>query len=162
MKFISENWQKINTELVCFGARDNQYGSFNITKSGLLKTMKLVHKSGSIKCNPNDPASYWGCRYASTYGTNGLMTIITNTKGEVILPSAGELKAHNWCNTEQHFYSINGTHHTSPELVYRVLPNPLSVSRDQELQIWYGQDWIHCSEDDNNGTTCVDVYAWYA
>ena len=162
MKFISKNWQKINTDLVCFGSRGNQYGSFSITKSGLLKTMKLVHKSGSIKCNSNDPASYWGCRYAPRYGTNGLMTIITNAKGKVTLPSAGELKAHNGCNKKQHFYSINETHHTSPELVYRDLPNLLPVSRDQEFQIWYGQDWIHCSEDDNNGTTCADVYAWYA
>ena len=82
------------------------------------------------------------------------MTIITNAEGKVILPSAGELK--------YYYYSINGTHHTSPELVYRDLPNPLSVSRDQELQIWYGQDWIDWSEGNNNGTTCVDVYAWYA
>jgi len=153
LKFTSENWQKINTALVCFGARDNQYGSFNITKSGLLKTMKLVHKSGSIKCTPVYPASYWGCK-SSVYGNNGLMTIITNAEGKVILPSAGELK--------YYYYSINGTHHTSPELVYRDLPNPLSVSRDQELQIWYGQDWIDWSEGNNNGTTCVDVYAWYA
>ena len=90
------------------------------------------------------------------------MTIITNTEGEVILPSAGELKANNGCKKKQHFYTINGTQHTSPELAYHDLPNPLSVSRDQEFQIWYGQDWIHCSENDNDGTTCVDVYAWYA
>jgi len=89
------------------------------------------------------------------------MTIITNTEGEVILPSAGELKANNMCS-KKHFYRITGTKHTSPELVYHDLPNPLSVSRDQELQIWYGQDWIHCAQDDNSGTTCVDVYAWYA
>ena len=89
------------------------------------------------------------------------MTIITNTEGMVILPSAGELKAHFLYNKKQ-YYSINGTHHTSPELVYRDLPNPLSVSRDQELQIWYGQDWIDLSEENNNGKTCVDVYAWYA
>ena len=91
------------------------------------------------------------------------MTIITNTEGEVILPSAGELKAQDKCS-KKHFYryGINETNHTSSELVYHDLPNPLSVSRDQELQIWYGQDWIHCSEDGNSGTTCVDVYAWCA
>jgi len=160
LKFIPEHWQKINTELVCFGARDNQYGAFNITKSGLLKTMKLVHKSGSIKCNSVDPVSYWGCTNAG-YGTNGLMTIITNTERKVILPSTGELKAKNGCN-KKYFYTINGTNHTSPELAYHDLPNPLLLSRDQELQIWYGQDWIDLSEDNNIGTTCVDVYAWYA
>ena len=152
----------MNTEPVCFGARDNHYGTFNITKTGHLKTMKLVHKSGSIKCNHNDPASYWGCRYAPIYGNNGLMTIIANAKKEAILPPAGDLNsAGSQCN--KHFYSLNGTKHASPELVFRDLPNLLSVSSNQELQIWYGQDWKDCSEENNdNGTTCVDVFAWYA
>ena len=88
------------------------------------------------------------------------MTIITNAKKEAILPPAGDLKS-NYC-PKKHFYSLNGTTHTSPELVFRNRPRKVSVSRNQELQIWYGQDWIDCSQDDNNGTTCVDVYAWYA
>ena len=155
------SWQKVNREPVCFGARNNNYGAFNITKSGLLKTMKLVHKSGSIKCNTNMPASYWGCTYAPLYGNNSLMTIITNAKKEAILPPAGDLIAHNDCD-KNHFYGINGTTHTSPELLYRDLTNKVSVSRKQELQIWYGQDWIDCSEGNNNDEkTCVDVYAWY-
>ena len=162
---ILEAWQRINTEPVCFGARDNKYGAFNITKGGLLKTMKLVRKSGSIKCNTDRPASYWGCTYVQNYGNNGLMTIITNAKKKAILPPAGDLKARDrgGCNTKKHFYSLNGTSHTSPELVFRDLPNLLSVSSNQELQIWFGEDWINCSEYNNgNGITCVDVFAWYA
>ena len=161
MKFILENWQKINTEPVCFGARDNEYGAFNITKTGLLKAMKLVRKSGSVKCNPIDPASYWGCTYKKGYGDNGLMTIITNDGKEAILPSAKELRKRRDRGTKKHFYTLIGTTHTSPELVFRDLPKKVSVSRSQELQVWYGQDWIDCLESDNNGTTCVDVYAWY-
>ena len=90
------------------------------------------------------------------------MTIITNAKKEAYLPFAGDLQANNGCNKKKHFYSLNGTNHTSPELVFRDLPNKVPVSRSQELQIWYGQDWIDCSELHNNGKTCVDVYAWYA
>ncbi|XP_022778781.1 uncharacterized protein LOC111320374, partial [Stylophora pistillata] len=77
------SWQKINgEEPVCFGAEDNQYGAFNMRKSGRVKTMKPVHRSGWVRCN------------------------------------------------------------------------------DQGMQIWYGQDWKDCSENDgNNGKTCVDVYA---
>ena len=142
------------------------YGAFNIAKTGLLKTIKLVYKSGSIKCNPIDPASYWGCksRYEPSYGNNGLMTIITNAEKKAILPPAGDLKAHynGDCNNKKQFYSLNGTNHTSPELVFGDLTNKVSVSRNQELQIWYGQDWRDCSEGNNNGTTCVDVYVWYA
>jgi len=81
------------------------------------------------------------------------MTIITNAKKEAVLPSAGDIS---------YFYSINGITHTSPALVFPDLPNKVSVSRRQELQIWFGQDWIDNSENNNSGTTCVDVYAWYA
>ena len=91
------------------------------------------------------------------------MTIITNANKEAILPPAGDLKAISGCDTEKHFYSLNSTTHTSPELIFHELPKPHSVSRNQEMQIWYGQDWIDCSEKDNNNDdkTCVDVYAWY-
>ena len=159
---ILETWQRINTEPVCFGARNNRYGAFNITKSGLLKTMKLVRKSGSIKCNPSHPASYWGCTNLLFYGNNDLLTIITNATREAILPPAGKLKGNGDCNNANFFYSLNGITHTSPELVFGNLTNKVSLSRNQELQIWYGQDWMDCSESDNNGTTCVDVYVWYA
>ena len=150
LKFILGNWQKINTEPVCFGARDNQYGSFIATKSGYLKTMKLVHKSGSLKCTQNGPASYWGCT-VTTFGDNALTTFITNAKKEAVLPPA-----------VTKYYHLDETTNTSPELVFRDLPNKVSVSRSQELQIWYGQDWSNHTEHNNSGTTCVDVYAWYA
>ena len=147
-------------EPVCFGARNNQYGALLITKSGFLKTVKLVHKSGSLKCNEDDPASYWGCTHVAGYGTNALMTFITNTEGEAVLPPAGELKASDV--NINHFYILDGNTHSSSELVFPDLAKKVSVSRGQELQIWYGQDWIDYTEDNNSGATCVDVYAWYA
>ena len=86
------------------------------------------------------------------------MTIITNATKEAVLPSAGDLKGQ---DGRKHFYSLNGTTHTSPELVFRDLPNAASVSRNQEIQIWFGQDWSDCYEEHNEGKTCVEVYAWY-
>ena len=124
--------------------------------------MKLIHKSGSIKCQPDNSASYWGCRTSYFYANNGLLTIITNANKKTVLPPAGDLKKHNKCGKKKHYYTIDGTKHNSPELVFRDLPNQLSVSRNQKLQIWYGQDWIDCWESGNSGETCVDVYAWYA
>ena len=35
------------------------------------------------------------------------------------------------------------------------------LSRNQGMQIWYGQDWMDRGEEDNSGKTCVDVYACY-
>jgi len=88
------------------------------------------------------------------------MTIIANTKKEAVLPPAGDLKAPNG-RSKKFFYNLSGTTHTSPELVFRDLPIQLSVSRGQEFQIWYGQDWVDGNEAHNSGQTCVEVYAWY-
>ena len=48
-KFFSENWKKINTDPVCFGARDDSYGAFRLKRVGLsihlnsfISTVQLV------------------------------------------------------------------------------------------------------------------------
>ena len=159
---ISEGWQKINVKgPVCFGAKDNEYGSFNITKSGRVKTMKLIHRSGSVHCNPKTGASYWGCSNPR-YGGGDLMTIITGADKKPFLPPAEDLKDLGVPGENAHFYSLPGYHHNSSELVFRTLVNPLFVFNNQEMQIWYGHDWMDLRERDNGGKTCVDVYALYA
>ena len=62
-----------------------------MTKSGRVKTMKLIHTSGSVRCNNVTISSYWGCTWP-TYGEN-LMTIITDANKEAILSPAEDLKA---------------------------------------------------------------------
>ena len=134
-------WQKINNDPVCFGARDDRYGAFNVTKTGVVKSVKLVHRSGSIKCHPKYPSTFWSCGNINYYPNNTFMTIITNDK--------------------EHFYVLDGVNQGSPELILGNLSRPLSLLKDQQLQIWYGQDWVDCSENNNNGTSCVDIFAWY-
>ena len=90
------------------------------------------------------------------------MTIISDANKEAILSPAEDLKAFKArFDNKEHFYSLPGYHHNLTELVFRNLVNPLSVSSNQEMQIWYGQDWVDGREKDNSGETCVDVYAWY-
>ena len=160
---LSDNWPKINADPVFYGSKNDTYGAFYITKtSGHVNTMKLVHKNGSIHCNPIDGDSYWTCTW-SAY-SNKLMTMITKARKEVLLPPTEDLerfrKRVGSCQ-KPHFYSLGETGIKSPQLVFRNLSNPLFLSRGQELQIWYGQDLVGCSENNNTGTTCVDVYAWY-
>ena len=152
-------WQKITTAPVCFGARDNKYGAFNVTKTGHVRTMKLVRRGGTIRCNDEDDPSYWGCRFSVNYAKNTSLTIITNSKIEAIIPPHEELQASQGC--KKHFYFLEGFAHNCPELRFPNLSSPLSLLRYQELQIWYGQDFADCSEHNNSGSTCVDVYAWY-
>lgn len=156
-------WQKINTSPVCFGGTNNSCGKFQITKTGLVRTMKLVRKTGAITCSSVVPESYWSC--ASQAYSNKLMTMITNFTGDALFPPIGDMEAlvgaSNPDCAKKHFYSIDGIHGKSLELVFRHLSTTLLLSRGEELQIWNGQDWSGCHEGDNTGQTCVDVYAWY-
>ncbi|XP_068685496.1 uncharacterized protein [Montipora foliosa] len=158
-------WQKINEDPVRFGARSNQYGAFNMTKTGDVKAMKLVHRNGSIKCNSNDVASYWSCTNLNYYASNTFMTIITNPNKKALLPTEQDLKMFNSgnhpCDQIKHFYVLEGIKQESSELVLSRHSSPLRLLKNQELQIWYGQDWAKCAEGDNTGTTSVDVFAWY-
>ena len=152
-------WQQINNDPVCFGARDDQYGAFNVTKTGLVKAMKLVHRYGSIKCHPQHPPTFWSCSNVKFYANNTFMAIITNANREALLPSLENLKRTS-CSKD-HYYVLEGVHQGSPELILGNLSKPLSLLKDQQLQIWYGQDWINCNENGNNGASCVDIFAWY-
>ena len=121
--------------------------------------MKLVYKSGSIYCNTDGRDSYWGCVNNNYYTINDLLTIITDTNRDALMPPAEDLQSipGHLCG-KKHYYTLEGTERNSPELVFR---NAVNVTQGQELQIWYGQDFADCGESDNSGTTCVDVYAWY-
>ncbi len=159
--FISENWKKVNDAPVCFGARDDTYGTFNINECGLVYTFKLVHRSGSLSCNTDYPSSYWGCDHP-LYGVNKFDTIITYPNRTALLLADYLKDDSKTCGMLYHSYQIAGIGINSPELVFNKLPTPLSVSVGQEFQIWYGQDLKDCTEDNNDGQTCADVYAWYA
>ena len=109
-------------------------------------------------CDPNFPASNWGCDNPG-YGDKRLLTVITYPNKTALLP-ADHLRGNPGC--KYYSYQIDGIGVNSPELVFNKLPTPLSVSTDQEFQIWYAQDLEGCSEDNNGGETCTDVFAWYA
>lgn len=158
-------WQKINNDPVCFKAKHDKPGVFNMTKTGFVKAIKLVRKSGSIKCNPTDNATYWSCSNVQFYTEDSFMTIITNATKQALLPSEENLKAFSkWshpCNEKKHFFALGGVSQKTSELVLGNLSSPLRLLKAQELQIWYGQDWKDCGENDNSGATCVDIFAWY-
>ena len=159
MKLISENWKKINTDPVCFGAKDDSYGTFNITESGIIYTFKLVHLSGSVSCNQKDPSSYWGCDNPG-FGEERLLTIITFQNNSALLLADYKKTQDNNCT--YYSYKIEGVGLNETELWFNNLPSPISVSAGQEFQLWYGADLKNCYEFDNSGQTCADVYALYA
>ena len=134
---FADVWQKVNNNPVCFGARDGRYGAFNVTKTGVVKSVKLVHKNGSIKCHPDYPSTFWSCSNINYYPNNTFMTIITNAKREALLPSVENLKTRG-CNGKEHFYILDGVYQGSQELILGNLSRPLSLLKDNSCR--YGMD----------------------
>ena len=155
---LSENWKKVNNDPVCFGARGDSYGAFNIIESGLIYTFKLAHLNGNIRCSEDVAASHWGCTHES-YGDKQLGTIIT-FKNKTALQLA-EYRG-DGIGCAYYSYKLDGVGVNAPILAFNNMSSPLAVSAGQEFRIWFGGDLHNCGESNNSGQTCVDVFAWYA
>jgi len=59
------------------------------------------------------------------------------------------------------WYVLPGFESDSVFLVFHDFANPEFLQENQELQLWYGEDLENFNEDNNEGQTCADVYAWY-
>ena len=120
-------WFKSNSDKVCFGAKDDSYGKFNMPLRGTVISLKLVYISGYVSClSAKLPyGSHWGCQKETE-----LTTFVTNDRDEVVFPRYRKNNA----------YTLPGYHINSSELVFKMLPSPLKVNAGQEFQIWYRQD----------------------
>ena len=145
-------WQKLNTVPVCFGAKDDQFGSFKVEIDGSVNSVKLVHVSGDVTCANLfafagvNARSKFGCAKASLE----LYTLITTANNDILLPESQESP-----------YTLPGYHSDSTEIVFTDMSTPLRLSSGQQLRVWYGEDLRNVSEHDNEGRSCVDVYAKY-
>ena len=153
-------WTKINTDPVCFGARDNSFGSFIIKTAGEVLSLKLLHVNGTVNCNTRnrDSQAKWGCfSYHSPYRFDTHITYPNRTR---ILPAERFLSKSSSCNT-YHTYVLQGFNINSNEIIFNNFSRPISVCPGDQFQIWYGQDLADCSETNNGGQTCTDVYGLY-
>ena len=159
---FSVKFAKISTTPVCFGAKDNQFGAFNIRTEGFLSAIKLVHVSGSVTCdesssasNPDQYKSKWGCATTHPYvGKTPLNTVITGSDNKILFPKDHHEHASLWYKME-HFDS------NSDLLVFQRFHDPLYVAAGQELRLWFGEDLKDVNENDNGGRTCAHVFAFY-
>ena len=111
--------------------------------------IKLVHKSGGIQCCTGCSLSSFGCSGSK----NQVGTFITTEKkSEWIMPPL---------ETPLLFglYDLPGFDYLSNEIIIKDYNQ--SVQEGQILKIWYGQDLVNVSEENNSGIHCVDVYAMF-
>lgn len=148
--FFFLEWIKLNENgRVCFGAKNDSYGSFTIPPIGYgyLKALKLVYRSGYVTCKRTPVlGSHWGCEEDSK-----IATIVTDKQNKVQFPQDYTRSA----------YILPGFHKNSSELVFSALFSPLFVREGMEFRIWYGEDHKDGIEADNSGSTCADVYGFY-
>lgn len=135
---------KIQQRNVCFETRDNKYGTFTIKNNGLLNSIKLVHKSGSVSCRTGSGESNWGC------GTNHISTVVTNARNGILFPDY--LSKSGWFS-DPNFTSMSKSLILEDPSIYT------HVIKGQEMRLWYGEDILGKTEGDNRGKVCADVYA---
>ena len=107
-----------------------------------------MYISGFVTCDKYTVpyGSHWACGKRSS-----IATVVTQATNEVILPQ----------NYQYKYYDLPGYHANSSELVFDGLSPPLRVAAGDEYRIWFQEDFVHKSEEDNDGHTCVEVYARY-
>ena len=138
---------------VCFGARDNAYGIFKTPTSGSIITFELTYLSGSVSCAPSYYTK-WGCTYPGM--THLIGTHITDSNTNRLLPKNEYLD--NFCG----YYNLPWATPDSQELVFDNFSSPLSVTTDQEFQVWFIEDLRDCGYFDNGyEKTCAAVYGLY-
>ncbi|XP_068721416.1 lactadherin-like isoform X2 [Montipora capricornis] len=149
------SWQNINANPLCFGAKNNSFGTFAIHKPGHIYRLKLVHHSGYVNCiSDSASATKWGCS-ASGYAKK-VNVHITDENNNRVFPTAGSVSFDPY-----YFYELPGFDANSAEIVLDFFPAPLSVAAGQKFRIWYGEDLMKSAEGNNIGKSCVDVYGFY-
>ena len=142
-------WRKLNLAPVCFGAKDNRFGRFQVDVRGSIQAVKLVHLSEQVCCTHYQISwSNWGCDRPQQ--VQYISVFLTDASNTILLPV-----------NQTAPYIIPGYNAKSSELVFRGFPTPLHLFPGQELRLWYWEDLRDLSEYDNNGTSCTDVFAKY-
>jgi len=143
---------------VCFGARGDTFGTVHLQQEGKLTGLMLVHRSGYISCAPGEKyKTHWGCIYPGV----DIGVFITDKENKKVFPKYATYPVSpDWF--KQAWYFLPGYNAMSPKLVFTDISTPMYVFEGQELRIWYGEDLINISEENDSGVSCADVYAQYS
>ncbi|XP_078373110.1 uncharacterized protein LOC144656749 [Oculina patagonica] len=165
---MPSQWHRLNVTKACFGSKDNNPAKFTITREGFVAAFKVVHIGGHVTCEKDDChsshtthgsfESKWGCSTSHPYvGTTPLGTFITTPSKRILFPREKFIRD----KSMSMWYALPGFEPDSQFLVFHDFSNPEFLPHGQKLQVWYGEDLADVSEADNDGQTCVEVFAWY-
>ena len=140
-------------EDVCYGAKHNSFGTFQLKRSGKLYQLTLEHKSGFVSCDVANPSanSKWGCGIGPNSARMG--TVVTRSDDSLVYPF--------FALDADGYYGLARTDAFSRTLTLFNFNGEISVSTTEVFRIWHGEDLINNNnaELNNGGTHCVRVWA---
>lgn len=135
---------------VCFGTHANEFGTFEIQHNAVMTEIKLVHVGGGgVTCAENSPLTKWGCDHNQQFVIGNIGVIITDNQNNILYPS---MEYHIWSG----FFSVPGYNANSPYLIFGAKNH--TVEEGEELRLHYAETLFGYAEN-NNGTSCADIYA---
>jgi len=136
---------------VCFGAKNEQSGKFNLKSGGKLSGIEITHTAGFVSCVRLQPGRIYPTRWGCQYRTNAISMIISNKQRGVLFPNSYNTKFHG------SFQETGGLRPNSSVVAFSNFMNPARVAAGEEIRVWYGEDYFNSTEGDNQGTTCGNV-----
>ena len=147
----TDEWQ-LQAHNVCYGTKNNDYGTFHTTRPGVLKGVKLKHLFGYLMCTAQG-RSKWGCIWNGP--RENVATEITDKRREILFPDVTR-----YPRSYKSWFTLPGYDGENDDtLTYINQVNPIYVEKGAELHFWFTQDVFDYLEHDNSGKHCVDVYA---
>ena len=128
---MKDPWLKLNLAPVCFGAKDDNFGSFNASTVGNLMKIKLVHLYGYVTClvGHDNYWSHWGCGYHLFNGNPDYTHISLTTESDAILFPPSQIgRSDKWI-------LVPGYNSRSPEIIMSIYDTPVAVTKGQELRV---------------------------
>ena len=116
-----------------------------------------MHIYGRVTCNKlyRHYENFWGCNRDLL---KPLGIFITDLHKRILFNRTGSDPPG---NVQLPWYSSSLFDGASSELIFNRMNDPLYVNQDFKLIAWYGEDLINKDERENDGQTCVDVYAHF-
>ena len=139
--------------VVCTEGKGKKPAVFTPRLQGTVTKIKLVYKSGFIRCaNSKKHNSNWGCWDHAILKRDGLNMVITDAHDAILLPTKFDFPFGKW-------YKLKGVNSKSKELVFET-EVPMYISRSCPLKVWYGEDLVDHTTEDNSGKVCFQVYGF--
>lgn len=160
-EYEKEKWLNLTKGAVCFGGGGSEYATLVAPIEGFLMSIKLTHVSGLSSCERNSPQynSKWGCsRSHPVHGGSPFNVVITTApRNDILFPTHFFLED----NKGSYWYDKPEVGPNSPEIILTDASNPVYVTTNQELRVWFGEDLSNPGVKKQGGRVCITARAWY-